>query len=113
MKLPKIKNMLLLTAAMTMTGISSNASATTDYCFNETVNQVILHSDGNIYYTTSHTCHSWCKIDPTWNADMQDRAMSMLLTARTAGKTLSFQFSELTAGCAVVPVFSSPGLIMY
>jgi D-alanyl-D-alanine carboxypeptidase len=96
-------------------GVCSLASmpARAEYCWNETVQYVVVHGDGNVYFTTNKSCPSWCMVNNTWSADQRKQAYAMLLAARTSEKPLTFDWAEHSTSCAgAVPVFSKPVAII-
>jgi hypothetical protein len=83
-----------------------------EYCWNETVQFVILQGD-EIYFTTNKTCPGWCRIDPSAGVEARRRAYAMLLTAKTMEKPLTFFWNEHATSCAgAVPVGSIPGTVL-
>jgi|SRR5271155_4764440 len=95
--------------ALGLTLAPSLANAT--YCYGEQVNYVIWYGSA-IYFTTNKSCPSWCQVDSTQASDVQDRAYSMLLSAKLSGNTLVIDWPQVTTSCAVVPGLSVPDIII-
>lgn len=90
----------------------SSGSAAGEYCWNESIQFVILQG-GYIYFTTNKSCPSWCRVDEAWSAEQQRQAYAMLLTAKAQDRPLTFYWAEHSAPCAgPVPPNSKPGTIL-
>lgn len=87
-------------------GLVTKARA--DYCNDEPLT-VIIKDNQQIYYTTRTLCTSWCLVDPAWTQAHQDRALSVLMTAITQHRPLTFFFP---GACAVQPVFAKSELFI-
>jgi hypothetical protein len=101
----------VLTLMASGVGASSLANAG-EYCWNETVQYVILNG-GDIYFTTNKSCPSWCKVDPAWTEEQRKRAYAMLLSAKLAEKPLTLYWTEHATSCAgAVPAYSIPIVVL-
>ncbi|RTZ24060.1 hypothetical protein [Vibrio penaeicida] len=78
----------------------------------ESISAAILHKNGNVYFTSSKTCKSWCQIRWTSETD-KDRAFSMLLAARTAKTPVTFYWGNLNSCTEKNPTYQSPDYIVY
>jgi hypothetical protein len=63
------------------------------YCYYETVTAVVMFNNA-VYFTTSHSCPSWCLVPQTWSAAAQSQAFATLLTARTTGQTITTYWAD-------------------
>jgi len=82
---------LLLTGVL---GVFSAAAHAYIGC-TETVTNIIMHSDGVVYFQTDQTCGAtWCSL--SWSsADMINKAYAMLLSAQAQSKKVTFAWSNL------------------
>lgn len=73
---------------------------------NEKVTKVITHQDGNIYFQTDKTCSgAWCMIN--WGtAEKNKQGYAMLITAKTSGASIDFQWPALN-NCSLFNSFSA------
>jgi hypothetical protein len=99
---------IFLSAAAALLCIST---ARAEYCSGQKVTALILN-DTSIYFTTDKSCPNWCRVAPGLAEKQQDRMYSMMLTAVSTGRTLTFFFTEAQA-CEAVPTLSSPTAIIY
>lgn len=79
----------------------------------ETITKVIVHENGNVYFTTDQTCSGsqiWCQIDYS-DPDQVSRAYSMLLTANTARKNVWFQWPDISSCTEINATHASPDYI--
>jgi D-alanyl-D-alanine carboxypeptidase len=74
-----------------LTIASAQASAAAD-C-KEQIKDLVVHSNGNIYFSTNLTCPTWCQLD-MGSEKQTDRAYSMLLAARVKGEELMFRWGS-------------------
>lgn len=82
------------------------------YC-NETITSVIMAGD-NVYFTTNESCPNWCEINPNWDAVAVDRAMGILMTARTEPSgTVEFAWSQISSCGAAAPTYASPDQLIF
>ena len=82
------------------------------YC-NETVTSVIMTGD-TVYFTTNESCRAWCEINPSWDAVATDRAMGILMTARTIpSATVEFAWSQISSCGTAVPTYASPDILIF
>ena len=98
----------LLSAVM---AISCVSNARAEYCNGQKITAVIL-TDDNVYFTTDKSCPNWCRISPGLAENQRDRMYSMLLTAASVNRRLSFYFAE-AQGCEAVPTYSTPTAVIY
>ena len=78
----------------------------------ELINAAIIHKNSNVYFTTEKTCKSWCQVK--WPSEKdKDRVFSMLLTAKSANKPLTFYWSNLSSCEEKNPTYQSPDYISY
>ena len=74
----------------------------------ENITSLIVHDNGNIYLETDQTCiSSWCQISLSTPA-ANNNAYAMLLSAKMAGKKVTFEWGSLSSCAAQNPVYSSP-----
>jgi hypothetical protein len=90
--------------------IISAGVARADVGCTETVTAIIMHSNGNVYFTTSSTCTSWCSVSFT-TADGNKEAYAMLLSANAQGKTLWFDWPNLTSCSQTNATYAAPGFM--
>ena len=90
-------------AALTATSLAMAGTTCT-----ENIKSAILHSNGNIYFTSDQTCATaWCQIN--WGTEEKNKkAFAMLLLAKATSKPISFYWSNLNSCTEVNPVYSSP-----
>ncbi|MFS1525339.1 hypothetical protein ACL7TT_14710 [Microbulbifer sp. 2304DJ12-6] len=87
-----IKTMAFSVAALFL---SSNV-AYAAHC-GEKVTRLIIHRDGNVYFSTDKTCveNGWCKLDFE-DPKQADRGYSMLLSATIADKKVTFTWPAIS-----------------
>lgn len=78
----------------------------------EKIKAAVVHQNGNVYFTSSKTCDSWCQIKWAGDGD-KDRAYSTLLAARTADREVTFYWRELSSCSEKNPTYQSPEYIVY
>ena len=78
----------------------------------EVIKSVVLHQNGNVYFTSSKTCNSWCQIKWTGDGD-KDRAYSQLLAARTTNREITFYWRNLSSCDTKNPTYQSPEYMVY
>lgn len=74
----------------------------------ESVTNLIVHSNGNIYFQTNLTCSSnWCQLN--WsNSNLVNQGYAMLLSAQISGKAIVFDWPNI-ASCGVQNIiYASP-----
>jgi len=76
----------------------------------ETVTQIIMHSNGNVYFTTNQTCANWCSLSFT-TTDGNNRAYAMLLSANAQAKTIWFDWPNLTSCSQQNITYASPAFM--
>jgi len=80
------------------------------YC-SENITNVILHVNGNVYFTTDKTCPSnWCQIN--WGTSSKS-AYATLLAARVTAKPVSFYWPDLTDCTQINVVYASPNYFQF
>jgi hypothetical protein len=104
------KKTLTAMVACGLTGILGSAAAYADVTCNETVTMIYMHSNGNVYFTTSSTCSSWCEIS-FGTAAANNQAYAMLLSANAQGKTLYFDWPNLTSCSSQNQTYAIPGWV--
>jgi hypothetical protein len=67
-------------------------------------------ANGNVYFTTTGTCASWCEISFATPA-ANNQAYAMLLTANAQGASVTFDWPNLTSCSTQNQVYASPGWI--
>ncbi len=73
-------------------------------CF-EVVTHVVVHSSGNVYFTTDQTCLNWCQVN--WGAGTKN-GLAVLMAAQATGRKVEFSWPAI-AGCNVQNVtYASP-----
>lgn len=74
----------------------------------ENIMSAILHSNGNVYFSSDKTCSStWCQIN--WGTDEKNKkALAMLLLAKATTKPISFYWTNLNSCSEANPTYSSP-----
>lgn len=78
----------------------------------ERITNLILHSDGNVYFRSDDTCpSSWCKI--AWGSEEKNtRAYSMLLTAVSSKKKVIFYWTKINSCYEKNKTYASPDFII-
>lgn len=78
------------------------------YC-TETITSVVMHSNGNIYFTSSATCSTgWCEVTYA-SQDANNKAYALLLSALTTGKPVQFDWPAITGSSQQNALYASPG----
>lgn len=77
----------------------------------EKITAVILHSNSQLYFSSSETCTTWCQIKWTGQGD-KDRMLSLLLTAQTTQKPLVFYWEDISNCTQKNDTYASPGYVM-
>jgi hypothetical protein len=90
--------------------ILSAGVARADVGCSETITAIIMHSNGNVYFTTSQTCSSWCMVSFS-TADGNKAAYAMLLAAKAQDKPLWFDWYNLTSCSQQNAVYAAPGFM--
>jgi hypothetical protein len=92
-----------------MSAVSPWASAVS--C-TETVTAIVLHTNGNVYFTTSQTCTTaWCQIAFS-TTDGNKQAYAMLLEAQALSKPLTFEWDNISACTSANAVYASPTVMV-
>ena len=81
-----------------------------DVTCTETVTNLFVHSNGNVYFTTSETCSSWCEISFATSA-ANNQAYAMLLSAHFQGLPVIFDWPNLTSCSTLNAVYAIPGWV--
>ena len=99
---------LLLAATACFSASLSHAAAS---CV-ENVTMAILHSNGNVYFTTDQTCSTtWCQVD--WGtAEKNKNALAALLMAKMGDLSMEFYWPNIQACSDKNAVYSSPAYMM-
>ena len=95
---------LLLTGTLGM----FSATAQAYIACTETVTNIIMHSDGIVYFQTDQTCGAtWCSLSGS-SADMINKAYAMLLSAQAQGKKVTFAWENLPNCSTGNALYASP-----
>lgn len=94
----------------TLTAIFSTAAHADVYC-SEQITQVIVNSSGGVYFTTNETCPNWCQLNFS-TSDAVKQGYAMLLAANAQGKTLMFEWGNLTSCSTPNSVYASPANVV-
>jgi hypothetical protein len=101
-----VKRMALVTVLSAVSPWAGAVSCT------ETIGAIVLHTNGNVYFTTSQTCTTgWCQIAFS-TADSINKGYAMLLEAQTLNKPVTFQWDNISSCTTPNAVFASP-TVMY
>lgn len=96
-----------LCSALIVFSLAANAASAAVEC-EEVVNQVTVHSNGHVYFTTNVSCQAqWCELNFP-DANQVNRGYSMLLTAKTSNKTIIFNWPSIASCGTQLPAYSSP-----
>lgn len=91
--------------------ISATAANADSYC-SENVTQIIVKGDG-VYFTSSKSCPNWCELNPSWDATAINRALSVMIAAKTAGTSVTFEWPDQSGPCSnVEQTYSAPGAVI-
>lgn len=102
----RILQRLVTGAGLVLLSCLAVAQGAEIYC-TETVTKVIAAYDGNIYFTTSSTCQSWCEIN--WGStDANNHAYAMLLAAQAEGASLTFGWGAISTCSSQNAAYASP-----
>ena len=94
---------------MVLSAVSPWASAVS--C-TETIVAIVLHTNGNLYFTTSQTCTTgWCQIAFS-TADEINKAYAMLLTAQTLNKPVTFGWDNISSCATPNALYASPSVMV-
>jgi hypothetical protein len=99
---------LLLTGMLGMFSVAAHAYIGCT----ETVTNIIMHSDGAVYFQTDQTCGAtWCSL--SWSsADMINKAYAMLLSAQAQSKKITFAWSNLPNCSTGNALYASPDFLI-
>ena len=89
----------LFATFLVLVSVVSAPAFSGEYCWSETITLVIVHEDGNVYFTTNKSCPGWCRINPAWSGDRRKEAYAMLVAARVSGNPMSFFWNEHSTSC--------------
>lgn len=96
-----------------ITGLIVSAGvARADVGCRETITALIMHSNGNVYFTTSQTCTSWCVVSFSGTTG-NNQAYAMLLTARAQSTSLWFDWPNLTSCSQLNAVNATPSFMEF
>lgn len=100
---------LLLSAGIFVVSV---APAAADVTCTENIETLIVHSDGNIFFTTNGTCKAnWCEL--TWgSANLLNQAYAMMLASVTAGQPVTFDWPNII-DCSVQNVAEASPTYLY
>jgi hypothetical protein len=100
------KRMALVTVLSAVSPWASAVSCT------ETVTAIVVHTNGNVYFTTSQTCTTgWCQIAFS-TTDGNKQAYAMLLQAQALSKPLTFAWDNISACTSANALYASPAVIV-
>jgi hypothetical protein len=106
----KVRHAVGVVAVTAALGLCSTAASAYIGC-TEQVTNVIMHSDGAVYFTTNQTCsNGWCQL--AWTADAAIKGYAMLLSAQAQGTPLTFAWDNLASCTSVNTVYASPDFMM-
>jgi hypothetical protein len=96
--------------SMSFTGASEASALCT-----ESVINVIVHTNGNIYFMTDKTCSgNWCQLNlAAGNASVNKSAYAMLMTAMTTSKPISFQWDVISDCTQQNAIYTSPAYMVF
>lgn len=79
----------------------------------EQIEDLVIHNNGNIYFSTNLTCPHWCQLD-MGGEKQTDRAYSMLLAARVKGEGLMFRWNSAITSCSQDnPRYTKPTYVFF
>ena len=82
------KSLLSLSLVASLISVSHVQAGT--WC-SETVEDIIIHKDGNVYFTTDKTCNNnWCLIPG--DETNKNRGLTTMLTAQMAEHSITFHW---------------------
>ena len=106
MKNSQLKKGLQIALLLTL----SNSVSAGSSC-SENITKVVVHKNGNVYFSTDKTCHNkWCMID-FQNVDQSSKAYSMLLAAVTTDSPITFWWPNLATCNDQNQTYASPDYI--
>ena len=106
----RLAKYLLIRVGVSLALAIGCAGAQADVWCLETVTQVIMHSNGGVYFTTNATCPSWCQLN--WStADAISKGYAMLLSANAQGKQVNFDWPSLSNCTTQNATYASPGAL--
>ncbi len=107
----KYRSFLAASAFCLSFGNIAHASA---LCTESIVN-VILHTNGNIYFMTDKTCSgNWCQLNlKAGDVPTNKNAYAMLLMAKAMSKPINFQWDTVTDCTQQNPVYASPAFMVF
>lgn len=94
---------------MTAIALLSSNIANAATCGEKVVN-IISHSNGNIYFTTDHTCPNWCQLGG--NPAFIKQSYAMFLTARANDKYIEFAWNNLASCGEKNEVYAIPDFLV-
>lgn len=105
---------LSLLAAMTLSLSLANAAQAGALCTESVVN-VILHTNGKVYFMTDKTCSgNWCQLNLNGgDISTNKNAYAMLMTAMAMAKPINFQWDTVTDCTQQNPTYSSPAYLVF
>ena len=88
--------------------LASGAAAAAD-CY-ETINNLIVHSNGNVYFKTDQSCTgAWCQLN--WSATATKNGLATLMAAQAQGRKVLFTWPAITACTQQNATYASPDYI--
>lgn len=104
-----MRGALLFKTMLTFAVLQATTIHAAVYC-TETVQKAILHSNGNVYFTTDQTCQNWCQIN--WGTELKNRnALALLLAAASSGRKVAFYWQSASSCGTQNPQYASPDYI--
>ncbi|MEP0176626.1 MAG: hypothetical protein ABJH28_09220 [Paraglaciecola sp.] len=98
------------TAILLTLFISSFCSHAAVSC-KENILDLVVHNNGNVYFSTDNTCPNWCLAD-LGSEKNNDRAYALLLAARTKGEALMMRW-DLAACSENNASYAKPSYIFF
>lgn len=96
----------------TCAALISAAPASADSYCSETITQIIIKNDA-VYFTTNKSCPNWCELNPSWDATTINRALSVMIAAKTSGSSVTFEWPDQSGPCSnVEQTYSAPGAVI-
>lgn len=90
--------------------VFSSSSAFAITC-SETVKSVIVHQNGNVYFTTDKTCPNWCGLVWT-SADSVSRAYALMLSTSAVPRKLVFAWTTISSCSEVNELYAVPSWVV-
>jgi hypothetical protein len=103
----KMKQFFLFALAIILAAPPATAAV---QCY-DTVTDVVVHSNGRIFFTTANACSlAWCELKG--DAIFVNGGYAMLMTAKIKNKTVYFQWDILGSCDAKNPAYTIPDFMI-